>query len=334
MKLVWGLLLATVVSAQLDRNNSAVGVFSDPGGGPSPERRWLPPEMAYPLKLSPDLYANDEYPSITRDRGGRLWVAWMSCRPRKAKPLHADPNLDNWLWPDDGDDHIVVRYYDGKDWSDEEILSAQPGVNYKPKVVPEGSGVRVLWTALRKGRWSLYERSWSRGKWDAEHAVGEGRDLVEINAAALSDGGVLVVGQKAAAPRLELHALVRRNGHWTAGTRLDEGAGRCHRPSLLSLPGGQWLVAWDEEREGNYDIWVRGSSGPMTRVAGSELWETAPSLARTPDTRVWLAWEQKEPLGGRFDYSGRSIFAKYFDGAQWKWVASPYANAEPGSTLR
>jgi hypothetical protein len=73
VKLACGLLLAATAAAQMDRS-SPVGVFSDPGGGPSPERRWLLPEMPYPLKLSPDLYVNDEDPSVTGDREGSVGV--------------------------------------------------------------------------------------------------------------------------------------------------------------------------------------------------------------------------------------------------------------------
>ncbi len=327
--LLGAMLLSQAAMAQMDRKGP-VAVFSDPGGGPSPEYRWLPPKMAYPLKLSPDLYVNDEYPSLARDSSGRVWAAWVSCRPRTAKPLHDDANLENWLWPDDGEDHIVIRSYDGKDWSDEETVSSRPGVNYKPVVLAEGNGVRVLWTARRGGRWQVLERTWQQGKWGAETAVPHTDGVTEVNAIVLSGGGILAVGQKPNPPRLELHTFLYANGQWDARGRLDEGIGRCHRTSLLALPGGHWLAAWDEERNGNYDIRSRGSAMPAQAVASSEFWETSPSLARTPDSRLWIVWEQKEPLGGRFNYSGRSIYGKFHEGGQWKWAPSPYGAADPG----
>ena len=97
---------------------------------------------------------------------------------------------------------------------------------------------------------------------------------------------------------------------------------------MLALAGSEWMVAWDEERGGNYDIWVRRARGGVAeRITDSELWDTTPALARTNDGRVWLAWERKETIGGRFAYRGRSIFGKYLG---WLEMAMG-AVAVPGS---
>ncbi len=96
-----------------------------------------------------------------------------------------------------------------------------------------------------------------------------------------------------ASPRIELQAAVWRAGSLQSPVRLDEGQGRCHRASILPLPAGEWMVAWDEERGGNYDIWTYRSSGARERMTDSELWDTTPALARATDGRIWLAWERK-----------------------------------------
>jgi hypothetical protein len=294
---------------------------------------WLPPLMSNPMKLSPQRMVDDEYPAIARDGGGRVWVAWSSCRTKSAKLPRDAADLDAWEWTDNGEDVIVTRWFDGKDWSSEQIVSSVPGVNYKPSVVPDENGVRVLWTARRNGKWAAYERRWRDGKWGAETPLPDSEDSLEIRAKRLADGSLLAVTARMAPPRIELQARRYEGGRWLPPARLDEGIGRCHRASLLSLPSG-WIVAWDEEREGNYDIWVRTSNGTAQRITDSELWDTTPSLARTPEGRIWLAWERKETIGGRFSYQGRSIFAKFFDGSQWQWSPSPYSSTEPGRLTR
>ena len=112
-----------------------------------PARPWLPPLFADPAKLSPDTFTDDEYPSIARDEGGRVWVAWSACRPQgKALPGSLD-------WPDEGQDSIALRVLDGRGWQAERVLSASAGVNYKPLVVSNGD---VLWTSRRNGVWNAY----------------------------------------------------------------------------------------------------------------------------------------------------------------------------------
>ena len=67
-----------------------------------PPRQWLPPLAGHPSKLSPDHLAADEYPAITRDASGRVWVAWSSCRPKTKEWPIENADIKAWLWPDDG----------------------------------------------------------------------------------------------------------------------------------------------------------------------------------------------------------------------------------------
>src|SRR5579883_1703056 len=127
-------------------------------------RQWLPPRMGDPSKLSADRFLNDENPSVTRDAGGRTWVAWYSCRTASNKLPSDKLNLAKWEWEDDGKDVLVARWFDGTNWSDEQMVSAEPGVNWRPVILPEGSGVRVLWTSMRGGKWAAYERRWRDGR--------------------------------------------------------------------------------------------------------------------------------------------------------------------------
>ena len=318
-------LLALVTAAPAQR----VKEFEE-----EPPRPWMPPLMGDPTKLSPDRYVNDEYPSVAFDAQGRLWVAWSSCRPQRSDWPGDDPSVKEWEWPDNGRDSIVVRSFDGKDWSDEQIVSTVPGVNHKPTVVAEKEGVCVLWTARRQGRWDAYERRWNGNRWSQEARLPESEDTLEIRARQLEDGTMLAVLRKLVAPRIELHTSLFTSGRWEVGDRLDEGQGRSFRPHLLALPNGQWLVAWDEERGGNYDIYARRSGGDVERLTTSRLWDTSPTLARLYDGRIWAVWERREPVGGRFTYRGRSIFGKVLEGRTWRWAPSPFPKSDPGRLTR
>lgn len=296
-----------------------------------PSRSWLPPVMADPTRLSSNQIGNDEFAALVKDRGGRYWVAWATCRPAKRKVPAGRTDLEAFEWSDPGEDSIVARYFDGQNWSAEQPVSAQSGVNYRPVLLAEPDGaIRILWTARRSGVWSAWERRWIDGHWDAEKQVPATAGALEIAARLLSDGNIVLVASKAAGARIELALQFCRKGSWGRPERLDQGAGRCHRPSLLDLPNGGWMAAWDEERDGNYDIYARRFEGSVERLTDNELWDTAPVLAHTADGRIWVAWERKETIGGRAAYRGRSIFGKYFDGTKWQWAPSPYTHCEPG----
>ncbi|MBI3682652.1 MAG: hypothetical protein HY235_19940 [Acidobacteria bacterium] len=299
-----------------------------------PPQAWLPPVMSNPTKLSPDRMVDDEDPAITRDRSGRVWVAWSSCRTKSEKLPASRTSLDEWQWPEDGQDVIVARWFDGRNWSQEQLVSASEGVNLRPAIAPSEDGACLFWTSRRSGVWAAYQRCWANGKWGAESKVPDSEGSLYIRARALSDGAVLAVTSRMAAPRLELDARILRQAQWTAPMRLDEGKGRCHRASLLDLPDSRWLVAWDEERGGNYDIFARFSDGAVERMTESPIWDTTPALARTPGGSIWLAWERKETAGGRYAYQGRSIFGKVFEGGRWSWAPSPFEGGEPGRLTR
>jgi hypothetical protein len=296
-----------------------------------PSRAWLPPVMSDPTRLSSSLIGNDEFATVARDGSGRIWVVWATCRPATRKVPAGRPDLEAYEWSDQGEDSIVARYFDGQNWSAEQPVSASAGVNYRPVVLAEPhGGVRVLWTARRNNAWSAWERRWTGDRWEPEMQIPASDGALEIAARVLTDGSVVAVTTKPAAPRLQLDVQLYRNGRWSPPERIDQGEGRCHRPTLLDLPNGAWIVAWDEERAGNYDIYARRSGGAVERLTDTEVWDTTPALARTADGRIWIAWERKETIGGRAAYRGRSIFGKYYDGSRWQWAPSPYERGEPG----
>ena len=300
-----------------------------------PPRDFLPPPMTFPSKITADRLENAERPSITRDSAGNTWIAWTSCRPETDAWPVDDPNIDAWMWPDDGEDSIYIRRYDGRDWSDEETVSQVAGVNHRPTVFADGDGIRVVWTARRSGKWQAYERRWDGRRWWAERPIPGTENALEIHAAALTGGRALAVVSTMAPPRIELNALELSGGGWGPPRRLDEGRGRAYRADILAVGDG-WRVAWDEERDGTYDVWTRASAGAPERLTDSQLWDTAPTQAVDQDGRVWVAWERRETVGGRFAYRGRSIFGKMLgtDG-RWSDAPSPFpASADPGRLTR
>ncbi len=309
------------------------GQFYQPETEPS--RDWLPVPMTFPSKITADRLENAERPAIARGADGSVWIAWSSCRPQTdAWPID-DPGIDAWNWPDDGEDSIFVRRFDGENWSDEQTVSEVPGVNHRPAVVALSSGVRVFWTARRDGRWAAYERTHDGRSWSPERMLPGSQGALEIRAAPLAGGRALAVVRKLAPPRIELQAFELDGSSWGEPALLDEGVGRCFRPHILALPEGDWSVAWDEERDGNYDVFARSTDGPVERLTTSDLWDTAPTQARDGDGRTWIAWERRETVGGRFSYRGRSIFAKVSGDGGWTWAPSPFEmSADPGRLTR
>ena len=302
---------------------------------PEPPREWLPIPMTFPSKITADRLENAERPAIARDAGGSIWIAWSSCRPQTDSWPIDDPSIEAWNWPDDGQDSIFVRQFDGQDWSDEQTVSEVPGVNHRPSVIARGSEVRVLWTSRRDGLWAAYERLYNGQSWSPERKIPRSDGALEIRSARLEGGDAVAVIRKLQPPRIELQAFVLEGDSWGAPVRVDEGIGRCFRPNILALPGDAWRVAWDEERDGNYDVYTRQAGGPIERLTTSPLWDTAPSQAVDAGGRAWVAWERRETVGGRFAYRGRSIFAKVSGSSGWIWAPSPFDNSEdPGRLTR
>ena len=300
-----------------------------------PLREWLPPPMTFPSKITADRLENAERPAIARDASGAVWIAWSSCRPRTDAWPVDDPAIEAWAWPDDGQDSIFIRRFDGQDWGEEQVVSETPGVNHRPSLVVHEHRVRVLWTARREGRWAAYERVYDGRSWSPERRIPGTAGALEIRAAPLEGGGALAVARTLRPPRIELRALLLRGDSWEGSRLLDDGIGRCFRPHILALSDGSWRVAWDEERRGNYDVYSRSDDGPVERLTTSRLWDTAPSQGFDADGRLWTAWERRETVGGRFSYRGRSVFAKVLGSDGWVWAPSPFkASADPGRLTR
>ena len=85
----------------------------------------------------------------------------------------------------------------------------------------------------------------------------------------------------------------------SAGSPVDvTAAGRdAWRPSVALDGRGRVIVAWSEQRDGNWDLFActfdpqRGSFAEPVQLTTSSGTDTAVVLAAAPDGTVWMAWQ-------------------------------------------
>lgn len=224
---------------------------------------------------------NSWNPSIAIAPDGTPYVAWQDNNPN---------NLN---------DEIFVRVWNGNDWSEVGAGSASGGgISNTPKkswfpslaITPNGTPY-IAWQDSSSGNFEIYVRAWN------------GSDWVEVGASSASGGGI------------------------------SNTNGDSKNPSLAIAPDGTPYVAWEDySNGGDGDIYVRAWKGGSWEevgtgsasgdgVSNSLGWSENAALAIAPNGTPFLAWD---------DWSSgyAQIYVRAWNGVIWSEVGLDSASGE------
>jgi hypothetical protein len=245
-----------------------------------------------------------DYPSVALDKQGNAWIAYVEFRHAKnhnaIRADHDQPitNFDPLHEPTGGD-QILVRRYDGRNWS-APIAITEPGLDlYRAAIAMDGAGRPwVFWAQNEKGNFDIWARAIENSQPGARVRVSHeaGADVDPV-AATGSDGRVWVAWQGWRDGKASIFAASQHGNAFSPPQTVSSSGGNEWNPAIAADSSGRVTVAWDSYRNGNYDIFMRSIGagdrwGPEVTVAATPRYEAYPSLAYDPSGRLWVAYEE------------------------------------------
>ncbi len=256
----------------------------------------------------------DDYPSVTVDKAGTPWVAWVGYRnegdevflkraggdPMKVTERAGDlfssaVGVDGrgrvwviWSERQDADWRLMARSYDGKTWSRIEPLTAGRGNNLFHRLTADPRGnLHLVWQSFRGGHSGIYLKSLAGDRWSGEIEMSD--------------------------PKRDPRA-----NDWSPAVAADRA-------------GNVW-VAWDSYAGGSYNVLLRpvrnGKAGEVIRVSDSPRFHAHASLAVDDRDRLWVAYDEAEEnwakdtgfflTGGAGIYQSRRIRCAVYSGGKWR----------------
>ncbi len=194
--------------------------------------------------------------------------------------IAANGNILHVVWYDNRDGNYEIYYKrstdGGTSWGTDTRLTNNSGVSNYPSVAVSGSIVHVVWSDSRDTG-IYYKRSTDGGtSWGADQRLTNQTALFANSfrtSVAVSGTVVNVVWHDLRDGNIEVYYKRSPDGgaSWGADTPLTNHTGQSVNPSI-AVSGSVVHVAWEEQRDGNPEIYYRRS------IDGGISWE--------PDTRL------------------------------------------------
>ena len=288
-----------VVWADERRGGKVFDVYArrSPDGGMT----WGPEQLLsdFPEKLPSDAFAR---PRIIGDGQDRYWVVWMGIKNGRSS-LYMNRSVDG-----------------GRKWTNPVALTGESQSVLGRNLHRAGERMLLVWQDVRTGRDRLYAVTSSDGgvTWTAPARVDHVPESAEVAVTSPSvllnaDGEALVAWQDARNGREDIFLARSTDAGRTWGPedqRMDAdepGTALSRFPSLARAKDGRVALAWDDDRAGLEDIYVRVRSagerpqwGPEIRVSSPmpKLAARLPQLLWAPNGALYVAWEVWDHTAG------------------------------------
>lgn len=262
-----------------------------------------------------------EWPSLAVGSSGRPFVAWEN----------------RW----NGHFQIRLRYWDGSSWVGLGSSARDRGISEGPEdsllpslALDRSDRPSVAWLGMNGGRARIHFRRWQGARWEVLGSPSMGDDfeshgldgwLSDRPWLALDpDGNPIVAWRGGSISASTLYLRRWQAGEWRElGPAASPGgvggtAARCEYAVLATDAAGNPVVAWDDARQGPFNVYLRrwdgtswielgGSStgGGVSQTAGSA---GNASLALDATGNPVLAWSEYVPAG-----SPERIFLRRFE---------------------
>jgi predicted neuraminidase len=291
--IAWGAARSLVaVWADERRGNRLFHIYArrSPDGGTTWEQEQL--LSRFPELAPSDLFAR---PKLIGDGQGRLWAAWVGVKNGRSS-LYMNRSVDG-----------------GRKWTDPAPLTGDSRSVFGHSLHRAGDRMLLVWQDTRTERDRVYAVSSSDAgaTWTApvrvDHLSADSAVNVNSPAALLSaDGEALVAWQDARNGRDDIFLARSTDGGrtWTKEDQrmdMDEaGTAVSQYPKLARAKDGRVALAWDDDRAGLEDVYLRVRSagdkpdwGPEIRVStpAPKLAARLPRLLWAPDGLLHVAWE-------------------------------------------
>ena len=254
-----------------------------------------------------------------------------------------------WLDASDGDWEIYVRRWTGSSWEEvgagsasEGGVSDNYGGSFSPSlaIAPDGN-VYLAWADMTYGDGEIYVLRWDGSSWQEVGAGSASGGGISNNAngswvpslAIAPDGMPWVAWEDESSWNTEIYIRRWSGFSWeTVGSGSASGAGisnsngGSYDPALAIGADGSAFVAWEDNSDGDKEIYVRRWNGTSWEEAGvgSARWggisynigdSRFPSPAVAPDGSVTIAWQDRS--------SGENeIYVLRWDGSSWQEVGA------------
>lgn len=236
--------------------------------------------------------AAEDYPAMTEQSDGTLWMAWQAFDGR-------------------GDQIWVKRLRNGA-WSAPEALATSGGDYFRTAIAQDGAGrIHVVWSAQVGGNFDLWDRvfdgkSWSR----AVRLTSAENSDINHKLTAAPDGRVYLVWQSARSGNFDIWMRIFDGRVWGPEMQVSTSPANDWEPAVAVAPTGNVAVVWDTYDAGNYDVVARILSGGRweepVRLAATGAFESRASTAYDRQGRLWVAYDEGDHNWGKdFGYQIR-----------------------------
>jgi hypothetical protein len=254
---------------------------------------------SYRLTETPE---EEDYPSITKDKNGDAWLAYVEFHHspdhvKLAAPLHEAPKDFAPLKQPVGGDQIWLQKYTGGAWQQPVAVTKAGKDQYRTAIAVDGNGKPwVFWSENRGGNFDIFTSSVDQSGPQSEIQISKenGSDIDPV-AVTDSNGKVWVAWQGWRDGRAAIFTAHQNGNGFTAPEKISNSAKNEWDPAIAADKAGRVAVAWDSYRNGNYDVYTRtwsNSWGAEVPIAASARYEAYPSIAFDPKGRLWVAYEE------------------------------------------
>jgi hypothetical protein len=171
-------------------------------------------------------------------------------------------------WQDNRSDGRYELYYKrstdaGVTWGIDTRLTNNAGESRYPNIAVSGSTTHLIWYNWREARMEIYyKKSLDGTNWGPDIRLTENDTVVSSSpSVAVYNLGVHIVWVDERDDNKEIYYKRSTNGGttWGSDIRLTNNTAISQKPCIAVSPQGEVHVVWIDNRDGNYEIYYKGS---------------------------------------------------------------------------